>query len=94
MFYTIPQAHCRIIERFGKFARVQREGINFAFPFIESYKYVNSWGTDANKGGLDIELSEQQTDTPTRLCHTRDNVAVQSNASVYWRILDPRKLGG
>jgi regulator of protease activity HflC (stomatin/prohibitin superfamily) len=37
-----------------------------------------------------IEMTEQQTDTPARQCHTKDNVPVMANASVYWRITDPR----
>lgn len=91
IIYTIPQSHCRIVERLGKFARVQREGLCFRLPFIEEFKTIDAWGPVANKNGLDIELAEQQTDTPTRLCHTKDNVAVNANASVYWRIIDARR---
>jgi len=50
-----------------------------------------TWGDTANKRGFLIELTEQQTDTPPRQCHTKDNVPVTANASVYWRITDPRK---
>ena len=38
-----------------------------------------------------IELSEQKTDTPFRQCQTKDNVTIQADASVYWRIVDPIK---
>jgi regulator of protease activity HflC (stomatin/prohibitin superfamily) len=91
LFYTIPQSHCVVIERFGKFNRVQREGLRFKLPVIETIKRVDSWGDQVNQNGFQIEMMEQQTDTPTRQTHTRDNVAVHANASVYWRILDPRK---
>ena len=89
--YTIPQSHCAVIERFGKFSRIQREGLRFRLPLMEQIKRVDDWGEQVNKQGYLIELTEQQTDTPTRQSHTRDNVAVHANASVYWRIIDPRK---
>jgi regulator of protease activity HflC (stomatin/prohibitin superfamily) len=91
LFYTVPQSHCAVIERFGKFSRVQREGLNFKLPFLESIKRLDAWGEDVNKQGWLIEMMEQQTDTPTRQTHTKDNVAVSANASVYWRIVDPRR---
>lgn len=91
LFYTVPQSHCVIVERFGKFSRVQREGLRFKLPFIETINRCDSWGDQVNKEGFQIELMEQQTDTPTRQTHTKDNVAVNANASVYWRIIDPRK---
>jgi regulator of protease activity HflC (stomatin/prohibitin superfamily) len=91
LFYTIPQSHCVVIERFGKYSRVQREGLRFKLPFIEQIRRVDSWGDQVNKDGYLVEMMEQQTDTPTRQTHTKDNVAVSANASVYWRIVDPRK---
>ena len=91
IIYTVPQSHCVVLERFGKFARIQEQGLRFRIPILENVRTVNSWGDTANKKGFIIELTEQQTDTPVRQCHTADNVAVQVNASVYWRITDPRR---
>jgi regulator of protease activity HflC (stomatin/prohibitin superfamily) len=91
LFYVIPQSHCVIIERFGKFNRIQHEGIRFRFPSFEKIKRVDSWGDIANQRGFLVELTEQQTDTPARTCHTKDNVQVKANASIYWRITDPAK---
>ena len=34
---------------------------------------------------------EQQTDTPSRQCQTIDNVTIDANASIYWRIVNPIK---
>lgn len=89
IIYTVPQSHACIIERFGKFSRVQKGGINFKIPFIESIKNVDVWGDIANKEQIYIELSEQRIDTPIRQCHTKDNVGVDVNASIYFRILSP-----
>lgn len=53
IIYTIPQSHCIVIERFGKFARIQNAGINFRIPYLERIKRVDSqgsnWGSNANK---------------------------------------------
>jgi len=91
LIYTVPQNHCVIIERFGKFSSVQNEGLNFLIPFLDNKKYLSNWQGQANKRGYLIELSEQKTDTPARQCQTKDNVTIQADASVYWKIVDPIK---
>lgn len=89
IIYTVPQNHVVLIKRFGKHSRVQRNGLRFKLPLIESYKTFHDWDGTANKNGYFIELSEQQTDTPPRQCQTLDNVTIDANASIYWRITDP-----
>lgn len=91
LIYTVPQNHIVLIKRFGKHSKVQREGLRFKLPIIESFKTVYDWEGTANKSGYFIELSEQQTDTPPRQCQTLDNVTIDANASIYWRITDPIK---
>jgi regulator of protease activity HflC (stomatin/prohibitin superfamily) len=91
LIYTVPQNHVVLIKRFGKHSRVQRNGLRFKIPFIETFKTVYDWQGSANKNGYFIELSEQQSDTPPRQCQTLDNVTIEANASIYWRILDPVK---
>ncbi len=93
--YEVRQGHCVIIERFGRFSRVQRSGLAFRIPLIEKVRRVDiegsNWGTAANKGGWQIELSDQQTNTPARACQTKDNVEVTADASITWRIIDVRR---
>ena len=91
IIFTVPQSHCVVIERFGRFSRVCSQGLHFRIPIIEQPRYCTGWGVSANKRGYVLELTEQQTDTPLRTCQTKDNVTIQANASVYWRILDPIK---
>ncbi|MFC4992826.1 SPFH domain-containing protein [Rubritalea tangerina] len=92
LIYTVPQNHTVIIERFGKYSRTQRAGINFAIPFLETIKYVDaSWGDKNNKLGYQIELSEQTYDTPSRQCLTKDNASVTTNAVISYRVTDPVK---
>lgn len=91
IIYVVPQSHCVIIERFGKFHAIQKEGLHLKVPILDAIRTLESWGDVANKRGYLIELTEQQTDTPPRTCHTKDNVPVMANASVYWKIHDPHK---
>lgn len=91
ILYTVPQSCCVLIERFGKYARVAREGLRIKLPMIEEFVRVPQWGKYANRYGWLIELTEQQTDTPVRECQTRDNVDVRASASVFWQIVDPVK---
>jgi len=91
LVYVVPQSHCVVIERFGKFTRIQRAGVRFRLPLVENVRSLDSWADTANKDGWVMELTEQQTDTPSRQCHTKDNVPITANASVYWRITDPRR---
>lgn len=91
LIYTVPQSHCVVIERFGKFSRIQNQGLRFRIPILEQIRRIDTWGGVASKSGFLVELTEQQTDTPPRQCHTKDNVPVTANASVYWKITDPRR---
>ncbi len=89
---TIPQNHCRIIERFGKPVKVQRSGLAIKIPILYSVKDVTSeWGNETNKKGVFIELSEQITDTNPRECITSDNAKVLVDAVISWRVTDPIK---
>lgn len=91
IIYSVPHSHAVLIERMGKFSKMQREGLNFRLPFLENIKRVDFWGDAANKKGYLIELTEQQTNTPARQCQTKDNVTIEADAAVYWKIIDPVK---
>ncbi|MEX2578272.1 MAG: stomatin-like protein [Verrucomicrobiales bacterium] len=92
MISTIPQNHCRIIERFGKPVKVQHSGLAFKLPFIDKVRDVSSdWGDESQKEGVFIELSEQITDTDPRECITKDNAKVMVDCVLSWRIVDPIK---
>jgi regulator of protease activity HflC (stomatin/prohibitin superfamily) len=92
MITTIPQNHCRIIERFGKPVKVQHSGLAFKLPIIDKVLDVTSiWGSNTNQRGVFIELTEQIDDTDARECFTKDNAKVKVDAIVSWRVVDPIK---
>ena len=96
IIYTVEQNHIVLIERFGKFSKIQRSGLRFLIPFLDHPKTLETWNDVAVKRNnlnqpIFIELSEQQSDTPSRQAQTSDNATVSANASVYWRISDPIK---
>ena len=103
MISVVPQGHCRIVERFGRPARIQRSGINLHFPIIEKFKRVSDiWGEYTNGTGSGtfqnhahagefIELTEQILDTDPLNCITKDNAQVRTDAVISWRIIDPFK---
>ena len=89
---SIPQGHCRVIERFGKPVCVQGSGLHFKIPILDTVKDVSKiWGGETNKGGIFIELTEQITDTPPREYFTKDNVKVSADCVMRWRIVDAIK---
>ena len=92
MISQVPQNHCRIIERFGKPIKVQHSGLVFNIPILDSIRNVSAdWGTETNKQGVFIELTEQVTDTEARECITKDNAKVLADCVISWRITDPIK---
>ena len=91
IFFTVPQSHAVVITRFGKYAKTKNQGLHSRIPFLEKFYTVNNWGDIANKEGLFIELTEQNLNTKPKQCHSKDNVPVTVDASIYWRITDVKK---
>lgn len=86
IIFSVPQSHVAVLTRFGKFSRVLEQGLRARMPFFEKVYRVD-WDI-ANKKGIYIELTEQIIDTSPKECHTKDNVPVTIDASIYWRITD------
>ncbi len=94
MFVSIiPQSRSRIITRFGKPVRVQTSGLAFSIPILETVTKVpkNSWSETATDKGTLIHMEEKTVSAPARECITKDNVKVEVNTVIRWRIIDPIK---
>ena len=99
LFAIIPQSHCVVVERMGKFSRIQHSGLRFILPFIERRKifYGKEWTYNGENCAHKrfnsfsaLELSDQRLNTNSRTYHTMDNVKVDIDAVIFWRIVDPQ----
>ena len=66
------------MERFGKFHRILEPGLSFLLPLVDRIKYVQS-------------LKENTVEIPTQSAITQDNVTLEIDGVLYFRIEDPYK---
>ncbi|MEP3299059.1 MAG: SPFH domain-containing protein [Pseudoruegeria sp.] len=74
----VPQSEKYVVERFGRFRSVLGPGINFIIPFLDRVRHK-------------ISILERQLPNASQDAITADNVLVQVETSVFYRILEPEK---
>ncbi|MGJ8585664.1 MAG: SPFH domain-containing protein [Marinosulfonomonas sp.] len=74
----VPQSEKYVVERFGRLRAVLGPGINFIVPFLDRVRHK-------------VSVLERQLPTATQDAITSDNVLVQVETSVFYRILEPEK---
>jgi regulator of protease activity HflC (stomatin/prohibitin superfamily) len=74
----VPQSQKFVVERFGRLRAVLGPGINFIVPFLDRVRHK-------------VSILERQLPTATQDAITSDNVLVQVETSVFYRILEPEK---
>jgi len=62
---------------FGKPAGVNSVGVAIRFPFIQEF--------------LLVDIRDRPENIPGQVCITRDNVSIQVDGVVYWKVIDPMK---
>jgi regulator of protease activity HflC (stomatin/prohibitin superfamily) len=72
---TVPQGYNFTIERFGRYTRTLKPGLNLIVPFIDSV-------------GKRINVMEQVLDVPHQEVITRDNASITANGVTFYQILD------
>jgi regulator of protease activity HflC (stomatin/prohibitin superfamily) len=96
----IGQAEVMVIERWGRFNRVARSGLNILVPWMERGKTIDVRYFEADPGGVKrvtsgstsrIDLREQVLSFPSQPVITKDNVTIDIDAVLYYRIADPQK---
>jgi regulator of protease activity HflC (stomatin/prohibitin superfamily) len=96
----IGQAEVMVIERLGRFHRVGRSGFNLLIPFIERPRTIDVRVLDADVNGVKrirasstarIDLREQVLNFPSQPVITKDNVTIDIDAVLYYRVADPQK---
>ena len=74
----VPQSDKFVVERFGQLHAVLGPGLNFIVPFLDVVRYK-------------ISILERQLPHAQQDAITLDNVLVQVETSVFYRILEPEK---
>lgn len=74
----VPQSEKFVVERFGRLRSVLGPGINFIVPFLDRVRHK-------------VSILERQLPTASQDAITKDNVLVQVETSVFFRILEPEK---
>jgi regulator of protease activity HflC (stomatin/prohibitin superfamily) len=96
----IGQAEVIVVERFGRFHRVARSGLNFLIPFVERARTLDVRYFESDVAGKKrvtssstkrIDLREQVLNFPSQPVITKDNVTIDIDAVVYYRVADPQK---
>jgi regulator of protease activity HflC (stomatin/prohibitin superfamily) len=99
-FKIVGQAEVLVIERLGKFNRLARSGFNVLIPFIERPRPIDVRYFEADVNGVKkitagstqrIDLREQVLNFPSQPVITKDNVTIDIDAVLYYRISDPQK---
>lgn len=72
---TVPQGYNYTVERFGKYTRTLKPGLNLIVPFIDTI-------------GKKITVMEQVLDVPHQEVITRDNASITANGVTFYQILD------
>ena len=73
----VPQAHEYVVEFLGKYRRTLKAGFHFTVPFVE-------------RVAKRITLMEQIMDAPPQPVITKDNVTMQIDSVVYYRVFDSK----
>ncbi|MEO0751349.1 MAG: SPFH domain-containing protein [Pseudomonadota bacterium] len=74
----VPQSEQHVVERFGRLRSVLGPGINLIVPFLDVVAHK-------------ISVLERQLPTASQDAITKDNVLVQVDTSVFYRITEPEK---
>jgi len=99
-FKIIGQAEVMVVERLGRFNRIARSGLNILIPFIERPRAIDVRYFETDVSGVKritagstsrIDLREQVLNFPSQPVITKDNVTIDIDAVLYYRIADPQK---
>jgi regulator of protease activity HflC (stomatin/prohibitin superfamily) len=74
----VPQSEKFVVERFGRLRSILGPGINFIIPFLDRVAHK-------------VSILERQLPSASQDAITSDNVLVQVETSVFYRILEPEK---
>ncbi|KAI8917534.1 hypothetical protein DFJ77DRAFT_309094 [Powellomyces hirtus] len=74
----VPQQEAWIVERMGRFDRILEPGLAILIPVLDRIRYVKS-------------LKEVAVEIPSQSAITQDNVTLELDGVLYFRVVDPYK---
>lgn len=74
----VPQQSSYVVERLGRYHATLNAGLHIILPFVDSVRYKHS-------------LKEVVLDIPEQVCITKDNVQVNVDGILFFRVIDPHK---
>jgi regulator of protease activity HflC (stomatin/prohibitin superfamily) len=72
---TIPQGHNYTVERFGRYTKTLKPGLNMIVPFVDRI-------------GSKMNMMETVLEVPSQDVITRDNATVTSNGITFYQVMD------
>jgi regulator of protease activity HflC (stomatin/prohibitin superfamily) len=72
---TVPQGYNHTVERFGRYTRTLKPGLNIIIPLIDRI-------------GSKMNMMEQVLDVPTQEVITKDNATVSADGVTFYQVLD------
>jgi regulator of protease activity HflC (stomatin/prohibitin superfamily) len=75
---TVPQGYNWTVERFGRYTRILRPGLNLVVPFIDRI-------------GRKMNVMEQVIDVPEQEVITKDNASVAVDGIAFFQVFDAAK---
>ena len=75
---TVPQGYNWTVERFGRYTRMLRPGLNLVVPFVDRF-------------GRRMNVMEQVMDVPQQEVITKDNASVTVDGVVFFQVFDAAK---
>ena len=96
----VGQAEVMVVERLGRFHRLAPSGLNILIPFLERPRAIDVRYLEADVTGgkkmiarttTRIDLREQVLNFPSQPVITKDNVTIDIDAVLYYRVAEPQK---
>ena len=75
---SVPQGREWTVERFGRFTKVLRPGLNLIVPLVDRI-------------GRKLSVMEEVLDIPSQVVITRDNATVTADAIAFYQVVDTAK---
>lgn len=75
---SVPQGREWTIERFGRFTRVLKPGLNLIIPYVD-------------RVGRKLSMMEEVLQIPSQVVITRDNATVTADAIAFYQVVDAAK---